>query len=263
MFYCKYINILCQQFTGVNYMKSLPQKSIFQINYNPKLSFYDQLYKNKNFTSKFPHWKTDRLTVTLRDHDKKHSMLIAYNKIVFESDMYDKKTEEEIISLLISEITNFADDGTFTRFGLRRIFLIKQEMSFSELVEIINLKYFSNGFKSIFKNKIKDSSIIITSPINGNEFNLTLGPMKKEEIPVYMKFNIDNHVDPEPQKRIKILNEIFSNYPDVALYLNIDYYLKREGLNKDNLENFWELSNSDIPQLIDDITSELFKEKLK
>ena len=244
-------------------MKSSPLKSIFQINYNPKLSFYDQLYKNEILISKFPHWQTDRLTVTLKDFDKKHSMLIAYNRTAFESDLYDKKTEDEIISLLISELTNFVDDGTFTRFGLRRFYLIKQELSFSELVEIINLKYFSTGFKNIFKNKIKDSSITIISQINGNEFNLHLGPMQKEEIPIHMKLNIDNHVDPEPQKRIQTVNEIFNKYPDVALYLNIDYYLTGDSLNKDNLKNFWKLSNSDIPQLIDNITSELFEEKLK
>lgn len=244
-------------------MKHSPQKSIFQINYEPKLWFYDRLYKNEKLTSKFPHWQTDRLNVTLKDFDKKHSILISHNTTAFESDMYNKTTEEEIISLLISEINSFVNDGTFSRFGFRRFYLIKQEVLFSELVEIINLKYFTENLKKIFKNKVKDSTITIISSINGNDFRLTMGPMKKEEIPNFIKYNVNNHIDPEPQERVQKLSKIFSDYPDVALFLDIDYYLKGKDLKKDALENFWELSKKDIPQIIDNIISVLIEEKLK
>ena len=101
-------------------MKHLPQKSIFQIRYDPKLCFYDRFYKNEKLTNIFPHWITDRLKVTLMDFDKKHSLTIAHNNTFFESDMYHKQNEEKSLSLIISEITNFVDDGTFSRFGLRR-----------------------------------------------------------------------------------------------------------------------------------------------
>ena len=244
-------------------MKHSPQKSIFQMRYDPKLCFYDRLYKNKKLTDKFPHWQTDRLKVTLRDYDKKHSITIAHNNTSFESDMYHKQIEEEMISLLISEIINFVNDGTFSRFGFRRFYLIKQKISFSELVEIINLKYFTQDFKKIFEDHINDSTITIISSINGNDFRLMLGPMKKEEIPGFIKYNIDNHIDPEPNKRIQELSEIFSNYPDVALFLDIDYYLTGKGLKIDSLEKFWELSKKDIPQIIGNITTNLFEEKLK
>ena len=33
-------------------MKYSPQKSIFQISYDPELSFYDRLYKNENLTNR-------------------------------------------------------------------------------------------------------------------------------------------------------------------------------------------------------------------
>ena len=186
-------------------MKYSPQKSIFRIEYDPKLSFYDKLYKNKELFKEFPHWQTDRLRVTLRDYDKKHSITIAHNNTLFESDMYHKPTEEEVISLLISEITNFIDDGTFSQFSFQRFYLIKQKMSFPELVEIINLKCFVQDFKQIFQDRINDTSITTISSINGNNFRLMLGPMKKEEIPKFIRYNINNHTDPEPQKRIQQL----------------------------------------------------------
>jgi len=244
-------------------MKHRPQKSIFQIRYDPKLCFFDRLYKNEKLFDKFPHWQTDRLKVTLRDYDKKHSIKIAHDNTTFESDSYHKETEEQMISFLVSEINNFVNDGTFSRFGFRRYYLIKQDMSLQELVEILNLKYFTQDFKKLFNDQINDSTIVITSSVNGNDFRLYLGPMKKEEIPNFLKYNIDNHIDPEPQKRVQILSEIFNNYPDVALFLDIDYYLTGKDLKKDSLEKFWELSKNDIPQIIDDVTSNLFVEKLK
>ena len=244
-------------------MKYSPQKSIFQIRYDPKLCFYDKLYKNDKLADKFPHWQTDRLRVTLRDFDKKYSITIAHDNTFFESDMYHKQSEEEMISLLISEISNFVDDGTFSRFGFRRYYLIDKEMSFPELVEIINLKYFTNYFKKIFEDQINDSTITIISSINGNDFRLMLGPMKKKGIPNFIKYNIENHIDPEPNKRVQELSKIFKNYPDIALFLDIDYYLTGKGLKKDSLEKFWETSKKDIPQIIGNITSNLFEEKLK
>lgn len=231
--------------------------------YEPRLRFYDKLYKNEKLNEKFPHWQTNGLILTLRDFDKKHSITVAHNNALFESDMYHKQTEEEIISLLISEITSFIDDGTFSQFSFQRFYLIKQEMSFPELVEIINLKYFTQDFKQIFQDKINDSTIVTTSSINGNSFKLMSGPMKKEEIPKFIRYNIDNHTDPEPQKRIQQLSEIFRSYPQVALFLDIFYYLTGKGLGKDSLEKFWELSKKDIPKIIEDITNSLFEEKIR
>jgi len=244
-------------------MSYSPQKSVFEVRYKPKLYFFDNLYKNKKLYDKFPHWLTDKLSVTLRDYDKKHSIKIAHDSITFESDNYNKKNEEEIISMLMSEILNLVDDGIFLRFGFRRFYLIKQEMRFSDLVEIINLKYFTPEFKELFNNQISDSTITIISSVNGNKFRLMLGPMKKKEIPKFIILNIDNHFNPEPNKRVNELNKIFSSYPDLALYLDIDYFLSDKGLNKKSLEKFWELSKTNIPKIIEDVTTNLFEEKLK
>jgi hypothetical protein len=244
-------------------VKYLPRKTIFQIQYDPKLIFYDRLYKNEEITKKFPHWQTDKLIVILKDFEKKHSLTITHNNATYESDLFDKNNEEEIILLLISKITNIVDDGTFSRIGLRRFYLIKQEMSFSELVEIINLKLFTTSFQKILFNPIKDSSIIITSNINDYNYRLILGPMHKGEISKFIRYNIDNHIDPDLGKRVKELGNIFSSYPDVALFLDIDYFITEKNLTQESLMKFWNASKKDINLILERIISMIFEEKIK
>lgn len=103
-------------------MKYDPVKTIFQVRYDPKLSFYDRLFKDEEIASLFPDWQTDRLKVTFRDYEKKHSLSVAFNNTVYESDLFYKKNEKEVFKLLSTKMTNFVDDGKFSRFGLRRFF---------------------------------------------------------------------------------------------------------------------------------------------
>lgn len=239
-----------------------PVKTIFQIQYEPKLCFYDRLYKHDEISCKFPHWLTDRLKVILKDYEKKHSLLIGHNSSIFESDLFDAKIEEDIISLLLSQITKFVDDNTFSRAGLRRFYLIKQEMSFDELVEILNLKIFSIEFKDIFSNPINDSSIVIVSNIGDYQFRLTLGPMRRNEIPRYIKYNIDNHLDTEPNTRVKELSKIFESYPDVSLYIDVDFFVEQKELKQTDIITFWAISKKEIDTLVENTVAMIFKEKV-
>ncbi len=244
-------------------MRYQPKKIIFQVNYKPKLSFFDKLYKNENIEKKFAHWKTDKLTVTFRDYDHQDSLLISYDRTAYECDSYKKERVEEIVPALLSEVTNFVEDGIFSRIGLRHYYLIEQHMSFSKLAEIINTKLFTERFNDIFDNEINDSAIVIDSKYNNYEVNLNLGPISKKEIPAHLRFNIDNHIDAEPQKRVKILNDVFNKYPEVALFLNIDYYMKKEEISCETLKKFWQEASVDIPKLVDLINSQLFEDKIK
>lgn len=244
-------------------MEYRPEKTIFRIDYQPKLSFYEKLYKDLKITEKFPHWQTDRLKIILKDFDFNHSLTIAHNHTVYESDNYNNKKEEEIISLLLNDILNIVDDSLFTRFGLRRFFLIKQNMEFEELVEIINLKFFTDSFKKHFINKIVDSTITIDTYINDYKVKITMGPMKKVEITRFIKYNIDNHIDPDPIKRVAAMDELFNSYPDISFYLDVDYSLYSDNLKKTQIDEFLTKYKQDIPPLVKGIIIDLFQEKIR
>ena len=74
------------------------KKSIFQIRYKPVLAFYDKLYSKDKIFNKFPHWQTDRLKISLRDYDKKHSLVLKHDSLTYETDNYVKKNEEEKVT---------------------------------------------------------------------------------------------------------------------------------------------------------------------
>jgi len=244
-------------------MKYCPQKTILQINYKPKLCYFERLYKNISFSDKFPHWETDRIRVTFKDYDNKCSLTMAHDKITFESDQYNREVEKDLISLLISEILNIVDDETFTRFGLRYQFLIKQELTFPELVEIINLKYFSENFKKLFDSEISDSAITIDHYRDNKKFKIIIGAMKKEEISRYIIYIINNHITPELYKRVEELNQIGNSFPDVSLFIDIDNSFSGDKLNKGQLEEFWKTAQADIPSITERIADNLFEEKIK
>jgi hypothetical protein len=243
-------------------MKYIPQKTIFRINYTPNLSFYDRLYKNVEIAKNFPHWETDKLQVVFKDFEKKHSVTIAFNNSVFESDLFSSKTEEEAISHLISHITNYVDDNTFNKLELRRYYLVKQEMSYKELVKILNLKLFSDSFKSIFHNQITDSTVIIISNIDECTLRLTLGPMQRNEISRFIRPN-EQHIDPLPSKRIEDFNIIFKSYPDVSLYLDIALFSEQKIFNQESMKKFWNYSKEKVAEIIDNTVANILGEKIK
>lgn len=244
-------------------MKFIPKKTIFKIDYQPKLSFYEKLFQDLSISKKFPHWQTDRLKITFKDFDFHHSLTISYNNIVFESDKYEKAKEREIIDLLVSEILKIVDDDTFTRFGMRRFFLIKQEMSFKELVEIIKLKCFSSSFVTNLNENILDATITVDSEINGNKVKITLGPMIKSEIPRFIQYNVDNHISPDTMTRVNEIERLFSSYPEVSLYIDIDYSMSSESMKKADIVTFLDQYERDVSPLLESIVDDLFKEKVK
>ena len=200
------------------------EKCIFQIRYKPLLPFYDKLFSQENIFSYFPHWQTDRLKIILRDFDKQHNLVIKHDSITYETDKYSRKIEEEVLKLVESNINNLIAKDNIIRYGHKFFTLIPLDMDFDELVPIINLKFYESGFLSSLKSKPDDSSVMITSKINELIYHMHLGPIKNVEIPKFIKFNIENHIDPSSPTKYSEIAKIFETYPKTALYFEMDIY---------------------------------------
>ncbi|XCN71098.1 MAG: hypothetical protein Q3M24_12300 [Candidatus Electrothrix aestuarii] len=244
-------------------MRYKPKKTFFQINYFPDLSFYDNIFKKNDIASYFPDWETDRLKITFRDFDKKHSVLLAHNRTVYESDRYNEKEEEKIIKLISSGIKAFAKEHFLQSVGCKRLFLIKQNMSFSDLSDIITLKFYSESLKSLFLSGINDSSVNLKTTIGPNELRVTIGPMKTDEIPNFIKYNINNHIRPETNIRAKELHDIVTGYPEVSLYIETDYLFQTTKMSFSDIDTFWDSAKKDIPSFVNELVNNLFEEKIK
>lgn len=238
------------------------EKNIFQVKFKPDLSFYDRLFKNEKLFGSFPHWQTDRLKISLRDFDKKHSLTIKHDSITYESDNYNKKNSDEIINSIHDNISNITCNDHINRLGQRFLCLIPVSLNFDELVKILNLKILNKDYIMVLDDVPKDSSITITSNNNGIDYRLQIGPMRNTEIPNYINFNIENHIDVNSEKKYHELSKLVENYPKTSLYIDLDFSVQSID-SRSTIVDF----NNTSKQLFNEITKNLveyiFEEKLK
>lgn len=238
------------------------EKSIFQIKYKPVLSFYDNLYKKDNIFNQFPHWQTDRLKVTLRDYEKRHSLTLKHDSIIYETDNYSNKFEKDIINLISDNINEITTTDKITRIGHRFFCLAPVKISFNELVTILNLKLFSKDFINSVTQKIDDSTVTITSTHADLKYRLQVGPMKDKEVPGFIIFNIENHIDASSTKKYSDLAELVENYPETSFYIDLDLLTQENASNYDILK-FYKKTKSSFSEITNSLLKYIFEEKLK
>jgi hypothetical protein len=238
------------------------EKCLFQIKFKPTLAFYENLYKNQTIFDFFPHWQTDRLKVTLRDYEKKHSLTIKHDSVTYETDNFLKKNEEEVINLVSNNFNHITNKKLIDRFGHRFFCLFPISISFDELVKIINLKAFSKDFFKAINREPDDSTITITSKFKDLDFRLTVGPMKNTEVPNFIGYNIENHVDVSSNNKYSELAKLVENYPKTSLYIDLDLF--NTNMNSlGEIEEFYNSSHEAYEELTNNIVSYIFAESLK
>jgi hypothetical protein len=242
-------------------IKSNIQKSIFQVRYKPSLSFYDRLFSKEAIFKHFPHWQTDRLKITLRDFDKKHSLTMSYESTTYETDKHLKKNEEEIVSLLYDNLEEITSFDNINRLGYRVLSLAPVKISFNELVTILNIKLFKKDLFKALNQDPDDSTITITSIFKDIKYRLTIGPMKNTEVPNYINFNIENHVDPSSQKKYSEISELIENYPETSLYIDVDLF-KLQPLTATDIKDFYINASKAYSYLTDELLRYIFEDKL-
>lgn len=208
-----------------NYEKNL-YKVIMQVRYKPELIFYNLLYGAATKIENFPHWTTDRFHVTLKDYDKYCSVTISHNNFAYEQDSGDENLEVRNINHIVSILPSELDLVEFTRIGYRRRYLIPVNMSFAELNSLMNLKVYSDPLRNLAGfPEVKDMMYRVDLIDGEFDARLTVGPVDQTEIPQRIEFNEGQHIDPN---RESPLPKIYSDYPKVAIFVDIDVYQEGE-----------------------------------
>ncbi len=240
------------------------EKYIYQIRYKPSLHFYEKLFKLDKIFSGFQHWQTDRLRISLRDYEKKHSLTIKHDSTTFESDKPAIKSAKKIIKTVQENFHEYSNSSDIQRLGGRYLGFIKNELSFAELNEILKLKVFNKDFlNSINKEEVFDHSIVFNSVVNNLTLRINIGPIKKVEIPHYIQFNSENHIDQNSLEKYSELANIYSNYPDHSLFFDLDVFTDISKSDSFDIMQFLEDSNKAFETQIDDLRNFIFQEKLK
>jgi len=238
------------------------EKVLFQIKYKPDLSFYDRLYSKDKIFSQFPHWQTDRLKVSLRDYEKKHSLTLKHDSITYETDKYVRKNEDEIITLISESIDEITSTDKISRFGHRFFCLAPTDMNFNDLVTILNLKLFKRDFFGPLFNEPDDSTVTVTSSYKELKYRLQVGPMKNFEVPNFIKYNIENHIDPGSIKKYSELSNLVENYPETSLFFDIDFFYL-EPIKSPDILKFYKDTRDAYALISKELLKYIFEDRIK
>lgn len=238
------------------------EKTIFQIRYKPDLSFFNKLYDKSKLYSQFPHWQTDRLKISLRDYDKKHSLTLKHDSVTYETDNFIKKNEEEIVSLVTDCLNEITSIDKITRLGHRYFCLAPTNMDFNDLVTILNLKLLKKDFFIPLGKDPDDSTVTITSSYKELKYRLQIGPMKDIEVPNFIAYNIENHIDPGSIKKYSELSKLIENYPKTSLFFDIDFFNK-EPIKSPDVLKFYESTKEAFACLNKNFLNYVFEDKIK
>lgn len=233
-------------------------KVTFQAHYKPELKFYDLLYSTAQKFKEFPHWNTDRLSVILRDYSKRCSLGIKHFNFSYDQDSNSITDEECNLKKALEMIPECLEIKSYIRIGYRRKYLISTNMSFHELVKIINIKFFNQDEKliKIMPQEIYDLQYVIDSLDDKYRFHIRIGPVQKEEIPKHLQFNRENHIDPNTAQ--KDYEEIIRAYPDVAIFVDLDMFQKNDEIPTSEAPLFLEVARPRLKKMVAGIQHYIF-----
>lgn len=239
------------------------QKYIFQIRYKPTLSFYEKLFKLDKIFDEFVHWQTDRLRVTLRDYDKRHSLTIKHDATTFESDKPSNSIAQKVLKNVTDNFNEYSNNSSIKRLGARYIGFIRNELSFEELNNILKLKVLDKEFlETISGDEVYDHSVAFNTIVNELTCKVNMGPIKKNEINQFFNFNSENHLDPASSDKHRDLAKIYDGYPEVSFYYDMDISINSSEDGELDIMKFHSKSYEVHNSLIKGISNFIFKEKL-
>jgi hypothetical protein len=200
------------------------EKIVFQLLYKPTLSFYDQLFNAASQLPGYPDWETDSLRVVLKDPTNKCSAAISHNSLTYDQDSANSSIESERVSTLLSFAKDKISKVQYTRFGLRQQFICPVEMTPIDLAKVMNVKLNSNTeeLTRVIGTNITDLYFKVDSTEDELKYHFFITPVIKNTIPQHLNFNRYYHMPPE--ERAINYGRLLSNYPDVAIFIDIDCY---------------------------------------
>lgn len=243
--------------------KPVLYKTIFQLQYKVGLKFFDLLFPAAQRLTKFPNdWETDRFSVTLKDVERYCSLTIKHTSLTYEQDSNELDLEERYIQQALEELPTALEIDSCIRFGYRRQYLVETNMPFEALVSILDLKLLSQNeaLRQIMPYIITDMMYRIDCIDDPYQYHLTIGPVKKEEIPTRISFNQENHLS--STKREAIYQEIVNKYPEVAILIDIDLYQLAEKLLIKDALPFSKFSQEKVHTMATDLSRYLLQKKL-
>lgn len=236
---------------------------MFQLQYKAELKFLRLLVPTaERLVDIYPDWEADQTSVTLKNFEKHCSLAIQHNSLLYEQDSEDFETEDRFIQHILKEVPSTLEIEVFSGFGYRRQYLVPVNLSFEALIKVMKVKLLSmDGYLSeVLSEKVGDLMYRLKFIDQEFQYNLTVAPVKKEEILSQIIYNRNNHLN--PTTAIEDFQIIFEEYPSVAILIDIDFYRPNETISVRDIRNSLELAREKTSNLTSGITKHLLKQSL-
>ena len=238
-------------------------KSFFQARYEPQLQFYDLFTAAAAQLDEYPHWRTNRLDITLRDPANHCSLAIKHMFFTYCQDSGDADLESRNMLRADEVLPPALEIETFSRLGiLRRYLLPVSTMAFEDLVEVMHVKLLSQNaeLRSLLPETIEDLMYRVDAADASWRYHITVGPVRKGEIARALDFNKADHLDPETAD--EALVAIQTSYPDVAVYFDVDLYHEGDSTPSEALD-FIKAGRDRVSELVSDLGEYLLSTKVE
>lgn len=200
-----------------NFIK-IGQRIIGQVRFVPTLSSWqDTIAVSKNFEKEFAHWRiANRQDVTLYSPDEYKLFQILYNSLSYINEK--EENTEELSANLQKAFTLMNDkEKEFEHLGFRNIQIFGTKFDFSELVDLLHSKIYTNDILQISSDSVNDVLFSINAIKDGINNNVLLGPVTKDE--ALQRFNSQFDVE-----KISTKMDEYKSF----IYLDVDTYIKSE-----------------------------------
>jgi len=220
-------------------VRPIYHKTIFRVDYRPSVTFYDKLYSAAASVKGYPDWWTEGLTLTFQNYAEHCSFRLAHNSTVYTQDLKgNPDTDDQRIRQGIEILALIPKEGDYQRAGLRRMYLAPASMIFGDLVSLVGEKFLAQTTQikeGICPSPIDVSYVVVFQEASA-KVRLAAGPMRRDELPSHLQPDTQNNFP--PKERSIPVKDLYSDYPEVSLFTDIDYW--REEVNATELLGAYE-----------------------
>lgn len=240
-------------------------KSIFQVRYAAKLSNFELLIPASIKFTDYPHWSTDKISVTLKNFENHCSLTIKHDNFTYEQDSSDTEIENKNILDAITILPNELKFESFQRIGYRRKYFIPVTQTFESLVSILNIKLLSqkSELAEIFPEQVRDLyyRVDFDDVENENKYHVFIGPCTRNELSEQLEFNKGSHLDPK-SANLDYLS-IVEKFPETSVYMDIDIFHLGEIVGIEHIRSFYEEINKEFDNISSKLNSYLFSKIIR
>lgn len=161
-------------------------KRIFcQVQFRPTLAWLDnRVTVAKMFEEDYEDWQTKDGNISLYSEDQRKALEILTNQINYinETDMATDESEKQIDTVMNKQINEYKIKQ-IRRIGFRKTEVLSSSFHFSELVQHIYTKFYSNQkeIEELQTGKVHDLSYVVDTQDKDVTTHVQIGAMKKTE----------------------------------------------------------------------------------